>query len=757
MNNKTLKYVLIGIGYALLLVVIFMIGRAIGNIGEKKDEGVADVTTTAGSDLASADGETLSENPAAADTSKPSAEENVSKPTGEQPESNSSNEPAGEPSDEPDSAPSTEPSVEQPSSEQASNNQTVYWASPDGAVDTGNLTATGSGYEGTPGTGTFNYGEALQKAIIFYEAQRSGDLPESGRVSWRADSALTDGSDNGVDLTGGLYDAGDNVKFNLPMAYTSSILGWSVIDEYDAYVESGQLTYILDTIRWVNDYLIKCHTEDEVFYYQVGDGGIDHSWWGACEVMQMERPSYKVTVDSPGSCVVAQAAASLAICAEVFESIDPDYSATCLKHAKSLYAFADKTRSDAGYTAANNFYSSNSGYMDEIMFAAIWLYKVTGDKSYLDAAEGMWNPKEPLYKWTLCWDDKTLGNALLLTYITGDSKYSEFVENNIDYWTVGVDGAKINYTPDGLAYLDQWGALRYATTEAFVAAKYSMWDGCPADKATRYMDFAKSQVDYCLGSTGFSYVVGFGDNYPQHIHHRTAQGSYCDNKSIPEQARHILYGALVGGPRSDGTYPDDINDYSTSEVGDDYNAGFVGILAIMYDMYKGQTLKDFGMVDAPTEPEVYMVYSVNVVGQDFIELRSFIYNETAYPARVTDHLSCKYFIDLTEVYEAGGSVDNIIVSLNYAEGGEIAGIQAVDEANHIYAVEISFEGALIYPGGQSQCRRECQFRIRCDMGVWDSTNDPSYVDLMDYSGSTPVSAAHMALYDSGTLIFGEEP
>lgn len=43
-------------------------------------------------------------------------------------------------------------------------------------------------------------------SLLFYEAQRSGELPEDQRIQWRGDSALTDGQDNGVDLTGGYYD-----------------------------------------------------------------------------------------------------------------------------------------------------------------------------------------------------------------------------------------------------------------------------------------------------------------------------------------------------------------------------------------------------------------------------------------------------------------------------------------------------------------------------------------------------------------------
>lgn len=40
--------------------------------------------------------------------------------------------------------------------------------------------------------GDFNYKEALTKAVIFFEAQRSGQLTNS-RLSWRGDSALDDG------------------------------------------------------------------------------------------------------------------------------------------------------------------------------------------------------------------------------------------------------------------------------------------------------------------------------------------------------------------------------------------------------------------------------------------------------------------------------------------------------------------------------------------------------------------------------------
>jgi hypothetical protein len=74
----------------------------------------------------------------------------------------------------------------------------------------------------------YNYGEALQKSIYFYMQQRTGQLPPDNPVIWRADSLLNDGADAGVDLTGGYLDAGDNVKFGLPMASAVTTLAWGV-------------------------------------------------------------------------------------------------------------------------------------------------------------------------------------------------------------------------------------------------------------------------------------------------------------------------------------------------------------------------------------------------------------------------------------------------------------------------------------------------------------------------------------------------
>jgi endoglucanase len=63
----------------------------------------------------------------------------------------------------------------------------------------------------------------LGNLLYFYEAQRSGNLPASNRVPWRNSSALKDGQDAGVDLTGGYYDAGGSPSLgNLPAVVSYS-------------------------------------------------------------------------------------------------------------------------------------------------------------------------------------------------------------------------------------------------------------------------------------------------------------------------------------------------------------------------------------------------------------------------------------------------------------------------------------------------------------------------------------------------------
>lgn len=170
-----------------------------------------------------------------------------------------------------------------------------------------------------------DYSNALEKSILFFEGQRSGKLPSNQRLTWRGDSGQSDGSSYHVtiillwfvivefkittnhlfqspqkwefcalgmtfkkkkkriniwlkvfllvdifqvDLVGGYYDAGDNVKFGLPMAFTTTLLAWSVI-EFGSSMHN-QIENARAAIKWSTDYLLKAATAaPNTLYVQV--------------------------------------------------------------------------------------------------------------------------------------------------------------------------------------------------------------------------------------------------------------------------------------------------------------------------------------------------------------------------------------------------------------------------------------------------------------------------------------------------------
>jgi endoglucanase len=586
---------------------------------------------------------------------------------------------------------------------------------------------------------TQNYNEALAKAIYFYECQQAGPLPTWNRVEWRGDATMNDA------VKGGWYDAGDHVKFNLPMAYAASMLGWG------AY-EYGSNNDLNNNLKFVLDYLASCWSGSS-YTYQIGDGGNDHAWWGPVEVIHKEtqagnRPA---TSSSGGlSAVMAQTAAALAIGNILYGN------STYLSKAQSLYSKANSDRSDSNYTKANGYYDSWSGPIDEIMWAAIWLYLATNTSSYLSNAESLVSQlnrqgqsEDIEYQWAHCWDDSHYGAMLMLARITGNQAYKDFIHMHLDWWVAGAKGK----TPKGLSWLDSWGCLRYASAAAFLAFVYADWNGADSSKASSYSSWAKSQIDYCLGNNerNGSYVVGYGSNAPQHPHHRTAHGSWADSQSVPPNHRHVLYGAMVGGPNQSGSYTDAISDYTCNEVACDYNAGLVACLLRLGSPGSAS----FNPPAETRDDEFFVEARINAQGNNFTEIKALCNNRSGWPARLVQNLRFRYFVDLSEVFAAGYSTSDITLNTNYVEFP--ATITLAQHSGDIYYVQVAFnDGTSIYPGGQSEYAGEVQVRISApnNTSFWDPSNDYSYSGL---STSSDLKAERIPVYDGSTLLYGTEP
>lgn len=597
------------------------------------------------------------------------------------------------------------------------------------------------------GQDDYNYVDALNKSILFYEANWCGPDAGDNRLKWRGPCHTEDGSDVDLDLTGGFHDAGDHVKFGQPQGYSASVLTWVLHLYEDTLKEKEQYDYLYNIAKHFAEYFIRSHPEDDIFYYQVGEGEDDHSYWGPPELQSEDRPAYAyASPNSPGSQMTGSAAASLALMSMVAEDEEPEFSDEALENAKSIYELGKNYPGDG---EGQSFYNPGP-FWDELCWAAVWLYQATGDESYMndiddfmDEAFSSGSPEGYQNNWTLCWDDVWAGVFMELYRITEDEVYQEVVEDNFDYWMNDIET-----TPGGLSYLESWGSLRYAAAEAMLAMVYYDMSG-----EEKYRDYAKSQIDYMLGSNprDSSYLVGFGENYPEFPHHRAASGRLegppaDEKKTMPQ--KHVLYGALVGGPQSDDSYEDDIEQYEYTEVAIDYNAGFVGAITGMAKHF-GEDQEPEEIPQEPEEDEIFVEAALEEATENEISLLLYLYNESIHPPRYEDELKFRYYMDLSEVYEQGYTAEDVDVNVKYNENeGEFSGIQAYDEEENIYYVEVDFSGIDLYAG------TEVNFSIESHTaGGLDVDNDFSGENLTKSMGKQE----KIPIYRDKDLIYGQEP
>lgn len=633
----------------------------------------------------------------------------------------------------------------------------------------------------------YNYAEALQKSMFFYEVQQAGELPDWNEVSWRADSMLTD------EVPGGWFDAGDHFKFALTNAYTAAIMAWGVIEYKDALKKAGLYETYMNNLQWGLDYVAGCDRGDAVVG-TIGDG-FDHQWWGSAEVYMRK---YKLTSESDtrpfdlitSTSTTSQMAAAMAAGYIAFKDENPTLAESYLKHAESLFELSDTTRSNEDQGVQKSYYPATD-YFDDLFYAANWLYRATGEQKYLDkcdeyipnlATESQ--STERKFTWGFCWDDALQGASLLYYENTGKEEWKTQIDHHLQYWIDGYGGKQVAYTPDGLAWLMEWGALRHVTTTAWLAKLASdVAFKDDAAKAEKYNNWAKQQLDYCFGDNDLKlcYVQGMGENNPKTFHHRTASGIHDDHwqslglseedaEGWQTEYAHTLYGALEGGPSKDGTFTDEVGQYQYTEVAIDYNAGYTALLCAMVDDYDCKPLADFPPTETPKWNEFEVAAVIQQNQASYTQLQVWAMNHSAWPARVVKDLSYRYYFDISEVLDAGLSVNDIKVSIGYDQHAGDEGALSVSEPiqykDNVYYIEMKFnDGSVVMPTGQSEHRAEAQIRIAvadtAPAGAWDPTNDYSFQGLQeggqDLLKSPEAITPYITMYDGGTLIYGTEP
>ncbi|XBI11656.1 hypothetical protein VPH35_138664 [Triticum aestivum] len=473
----------------------------------------------------------------------------------------------------------------------------------------------GGGDRPVPGSVDHKYAEALAVALQFFQVQKSGKLVKN-QIPWRGDSAVDDGQEAGLDLSRGMYDAGDHIKFGFPLAFTATMLSWSVLEYGGAMEAAKQRDSALDALRWIMDYLVNAHPADDVLYIQVGDPEADHKCWERPETMSEKRPLTKITANSPGSDVAAETAAAMAAASLVYKPIDAPYSSSLLGHAQQLFAFADRHR--AAYTRTfpelAKYYNSTT-YQDELLWASGWLFHATGNGSYLAYATGkngedfadLGNPRY------FSWDDKRPGTQVLLSRVSFFASQGAGVaddnEGGLESYKQTADAVMCILLPDsetaafrtegGLLYVAEWNSLQHPVASAFLAAVYGdymltsgkteLTCGGQSFSPDDLRKFAQSQADYVLGDNPMklSYLVGYGDSYPQRVHHRGASipadvNTGCGGQQwleSPDTNPNVATGALVGGPFKNDSFVDERQNVMQNEATTYNSALIVGLLS----------------------------------------------------------------------------------------------------------------------------------------------------------------------------------
>jgi len=445
-----------------------------------------------------------------------------------------------------------------------------------------------------------NYAEALALSLYFFDANECGSGVDDNALTWRGNCHTYDaqaslssatylgssekqkiqaqtGGDT-VDVSGGYHDAGDHVKFNLTMGYAASCLGLSYYMNPGAYEKAGCEAHLKEILKKTTDYLKKTtFLDDSGNVYAVCatvSNQSDHSYWTAPETQNYNRPTYWLTASRNNSVITSWMSGAFSAAAYVFKDSDPTYSAECKKYAKALFNFG---KDHPGMEDVNDgMYTTTDTYIDNLMLAQVMMYingdadlpdcKPNGDKSYT------YNGQKYYDYYLYCWDKAWSGYAAVMYRITGDKTYAEEAKREVE----GQGGLPTSsYNGNG------WGAARYNCALQFCGQ---------ATEDPQLMQGAKFQMDHILGnnSRGYSYLLGFGDKWPTHIHHRAANpGNGNQTSTDNPDSKYVLYGALVGGDDASGAYEDHSDRYQFTEPALDYNGSFALAIAPLVNQYGG--------------------------------------------------------------------------------------------------------------------------------------------------------------------------
>lgn len=313
-----------------------------------------------------------------------------------------------------------------------------------------------------------------------------------------------------VDVLGGWYDAGDQIKFTLNIAYTSYhlLLAYRLAPElFRQRTTRSGLPDVLDEARHGLEFLMRVHPDAETFVIQVADAR-DHN--------QPERLPENDPLDGqrPALCALSRphmgaAAAALALGARTFRQIGrEDEAARYAAQARAIYARArqpDTLACAFERDEVNDFYRDPTD-ADQLALAAVELYELTGEPEYLTQAKAYAPPAATEVSWS---DWNWLPNLALAPHdpaarerlLDETHRYAEHAQRAGQPW--GIPGRYV------------WGSL-HRWIGAANAARMTSRECGPQPELDRL--FA-GIVDYVFGRNNWGVSFLFTPELPNTLRH----------------------------------------------------------------------------------------------------------------------------------------------------------------------------------------------------------------------------------------------
>jgi endoglucanase len=456
--------------------------------------------------------------------------------------------------------------------------------------------------------GTALYTTAIANALNYYQVQRDGPnfvpsalrtapahLHDATAMTYLTPNANSSGRFSGdlsplgitIDASGGWFDAGDYLKFLHGAAYTAELLMVGVRD-FPAQMGStaGSASFTAEA-RHIADWLLRMWDDpSRTLYYQVGIGTGnakalgDHDIWrlpqdddaygGTDPLYRYVRNRPVFRANTPGGLIspnlAGREAGALALCYQLFRSVDATFANRCLVSAQHVYDLANTNPTGTLTTVIPYSFYPETEWRDDLELAAVELHKAmiaagaspppglahTDPNFYLQQSAHWANayitgPGDAADTLNL-YDVAGLAHYELHRSITSTSNPPALETSPaalVSDLRKQLDRATTQAAADPFGFGFPWATWDTTSHGAGLAVTASEYAALTGDAS--YKQWANRWVGNILGANawGLSLIIGTGTTFPNCPHHQLANLSGSLNGTAP-----ILTGAAVEGTNS---------------------------------------------------------------------------------------------------------------------------------------------------------------------------------------------------------------